>query len=109
RSDQDWQSDGRVAIHVSCERTASQLSVHQRFIKRNRAGTTAGVRGIGGKVNGILVTVNLLLEDVRRHFSLAQKALGDAAADIDHAGDPGANRYLGHVQHVLHDVELKVI
>ena len=64
------------------------------------------MRSIGRKLNGILVTVNLLLEDVRRHFSLAKKALGDAAADIDDARDPGANRDLGHVQNVLLDVEL---
>ena len=43
------------------------------------------MRSVSGELNRVLVAVDLLLENVRRHFSLPQKTLGDAAADIDDA------------------------
>src|SRR5262249_37087925 len=78
-------------------------------IESYRTGATSRMRRVSGDLNRILVTVNLLFENVGRHFSLAQKAFSDAATDIDHAGDARANADLGHVQHVLDDIELKII
>src|SRR5215471_18409911 len=67
------------------------------------------MRRIRRKLNRVLVTVDLLLEDMRRHLGLADKALGDAAADVNDPGDARADRDLGHVEHVLNDVELKIV
>src|SRR5438105_11566044 len=67
------------------------------------------MRRVSGKLNRVFVSVYLLLKDVRRHFRLADKALGDAAADVDCSRHARADSNLRHVQNVLHDVELKVV
>src|SRR5713226_2913274 len=82
RGDDDWQSDRRVAVDVSGERAASELAVNQRFIKCDGARPATWMRRIGGDLNRVLVTVDLLLENVRRHLCLTNEALGDAAAQI---------------------------
>ena len=43
------------------------------------------MRRISRELNRVFVAVNLLLENVRRHFRLTKKTLGDAAADVDDA------------------------
>ncbi len=55
------------------------------------------------------MTVDLLLENVRRHLCLTNEALGDAAAQIDNARGARAESNLRQIQNILHDVELKVV
>src|SRR5947207_10174500 len=64
---------------------------------------------VSGDLNRILVAVNLLFENVRGHLGLAQETLRYAAADVDDSGYACPNGNLRHVEHVLHDVELKVV
>src|SRR5258708_28934206 len=109
RGDDDWQSDGRVAVDVSSQRPAPELAVNQRFIKRDGTRTATGMRRVSGDLNRVLVTVDLLFENVRRHFSLTDEALGDAAAQIDYARGARADGNLRQIQNILHDVELKVV
>ncbi len=65
------------------------------------------MRSVRRDLNRVLMAVHLLFEDVRRHFSLANETLGDAAAQIDYAGDARAQSDLRQIQNVLHDIELR--
>src|SRR5882724_3800743 len=67
------------------------------------------MRGVRRDLNCVLVAVYLLFEDVRRHFSLANEALGNAATQINDSGDARAQSDLRQIQNVLNDVELKVV
>src|SRR5204863_10214507 len=85
RGDDCWQSDGGVAVHVGSQSAAFQFSVNQRFIEGHDNRTPTGMGSIGSDLNRVLVSVNLLFEDVDRgHFSLTQETFGNAAAKIDY-------------------------
>src|SRR5947199_5685746 len=109
RRDDDGQRNRGVTVNVGGQSAAGQLAVDQRFVERDGAGTAAGVWRVGGELNRVLVPVDLLMKNVRRHFGLANETLGDATADVNYTGDARPDGDLGHVQHVLHDVELKVV
>src|SRR2546425_7455685 len=85
RGDHNRQRDCCVAIHERSQRAAAKLAIDQRFVEGDGGRAAARMRRVGRELNRVLVAVNLLLENVRRHFCLPKKTLGDAAADVNDA------------------------
>ncbi len=90
-------------------RAASEFSVNQSFIKANRVGPPAWMRGVGRDLNRILVTLMVILEDERRNLSLLNKTLRSAATEIDDSGETRAGGDVCHVEHVVDLVEDEVV
>src|SRR6266545_7505258 len=65
--------------------------------------------GVGSDLNGILVTLMVILEDEGRDLCLLNKTFRCATAQIDNPSKARARRDVCHVQHVLDDVKHEVV
>src|SRR6476620_12518083 len=88
---------------------ARQLAVDQSLVKRYSIRAPAGVGRVGCDLNGVLVTLMMILQDERRNFRLLHKTFWRTPAEIYYSGQTRARGHVCHVQHVLHYVEHEVV
>ena len=66
-------------------RAAREFAVNQSFIKRHRVRPAAGMRRVGGDLNGVLVPVMMFFLQKRRDGRLLNKTLRRSTTEIENA------------------------
>jgi hypothetical protein len=66
-------------------RTAREFAVYQSFVKPDGIGSAARMRRIGCDLNGVFVTLMMVLQNERRNLSLLNKTLGSATTQVNYA------------------------